>query len=576
MDADADTDPFGSVELLQGLSAPRRQRLIEQANRVRYRAGEWLFREGDSADCAYIVQAGRIEIVSEGTQREVLRTIKRGGIVGELALLRRTARSASARAIRDCELLELSREDFEQMILEDNRFALSLCRLMSAQLAEHRTPATNQAPPRTVAIIALDDDLLVDEAADRLAQALASAGETAILRADGARDLADHAALIDRAEANSRWVILAATGGPADPWTRACLAEADRIVALSRGRPNGQWLEHPTALHGCELLILGRSVPESMLDVILPHAVQTLADESATRRSLALSARRLNGRAVGIVFSGGGARAFAHLGVVEELRAAGVQIDRVAGASMGALVAAVLAREMDDHAIYETFRHNFVEQHPSRDYTLPVFSLIRGRKTLHLLEETFGRTRIEQLPLRFFCVSADLNGRSLVVHRIGLLRDALFASLAIPGVFPPIPTQEGRLLVDGGVLDNLPVETMARDGEGPVIAVDVTGSLAWRPRQTGRPSLWRARARALISGQHGELPSLAETILLTLTVGGRDTVLAARRHADLVLTPAVERSGLLEWGQLPKMREAGRESVRRLLESDPEALKRFL
>ncbi|HME04522.1 MAG TPA: hypothetical protein VKG38_15990, partial [Solirubrobacteraceae bacterium] len=89
---------------------------------------------------------------------------------------------------------------------------------------------------------------------------------------------------------------------------------------------------------------------------------------------------------------------------------------------------------------------NFVEQNPSGDYTLPAYSLIRGRKTHRLLDETFGATRIEELPLRFFCVSADLNSRSRVIHRIGPLRDAVFASLAIPGVFPPIPTSEGRLL----------------------------------------------------------------------------------------------------------------------------------
>jgi predicted acylesterase/phospholipase RssA/CRP-like cAMP-binding protein len=576
IDRDANTDSFGDIELLQGLSVRSKRQLMEQANRIHHQAGEWLFREGDSASSAFIVRSGRIEIVREDTQREVLRTVKRGGIVGELALLRRTVRSASARALCDCELLELSREDFERMILEDRQFALSLCRVLGAQLAEHRTPASSLDPPRTVAIIALDDDLSVDEAADRLAQALASAGETTILHPDAARDVADYATLIDRAEAKSRWVILAAAAGPADPWTRLCLAEADRLVALSRGRPNTQWLQRPTALHGCELLILGPSAPESLLSAILPHAVQTLADETATRRSLALSARRLNGRAVGIVFSGGGARAFAHLGVLKELRAAGVQIDRVAGASMGAVVAAVLAQGMDDDAIYETFHRNFVEQNPSGDYTLPAYSLIRGRKTHRLLGETFGATRIEELPLRFFCVSADLNSRSRVIHRIGPLRDAVFASLAIPGVFPPIPTSEGRLLVDGGVLDNLPVETMARDAEGPVIAVDVTGASAWLPRHNGPRSSWKARARSLISGQHIELPSLAETMLRTLAVGGRDTVVAARAHADLVITPSVERAGLLEWGQLANMREAGRASVRQLLETDPEVLKAFL
>src|SRR5262249_2508396 len=157
-----------------------------------------------------------------------------------------------------------------------------------------------------------------------------------------------------------------------------------------------------------------------------------------------------------------------------------------------------------------------------------------------------------------------------VVHRTGPLHEAVFSSLAIPGVLPPVSTADGGLLVDGAVLDNLPVETMAADAEGPVITVDVTGAAACGPRAADRG--WRATARSLIAGASAELPTLAETMLRTLTVGSSDTVAAARRHADLVITPDVSTIGLLDWKQLPHSRAAGREAVRRLLESDPDAL----
>ena len=124
-----------------------------------------------------------------------------------------------------------------------------------------------------------------------------------------------------------------------------------------------------------------------------------------------------------------------------------------------------------------------------------------------------------------------------MIHRTGSLPQAIFSSMAVPGVFPPVPTPDGRLLVDGGVLDNLPVETMAADAEGPVIAVDVTRATIWRPRHAP-PSSPRARARRLISGQETALPRLAETLLQTLALGSSDTVAAARRHADVVITPA--------------------------------------
>jgi predicted acylesterase/phospholipase RssA/CRP-like cAMP-binding protein len=572
MDPDFNAVRFGGSQLLQGLSDASTKRVAERAHAIQLQAGEWLFHEGELAYSAFLVQSGRIEIVRPGNTHEVIRTVKRGAVIGELALLARNVRSASARAVRDCELLEISRADFEQILLEDQQFVLSLCGRLGTQLAAHRSAADVQDPPRCVAIVGLDPHFAVDEVAARLADALAGSGDAAVLRAEATRP-ADYLTLIDRAQASHDWVILEATAGPADRWTQLCLAEADRVVALTRGHPGGEWVRRPDTLENSELLILGHPGGKSPVSKIRARAISTLTGGSDIQRYLVSLARRLSGRAVGIVFSGGGARAFAHLGVVAELRAAGVQIDRVAGASMGALVAAAVAQQLDDAAMYEVFHRNFVARNPSGDYTLPAYSLIRGRRTARLLHETFGATRIEQLPLRFFCVSADLNSRSLVVHRGGLLREALLASLAIPGVFPPIPTPDGRLLVDGGVLDNLPVETMARDAEGPVIAVDVTRAGPWRAQRKGARSAWRARALSLISGQRGEVPRLGETMLRTLVVGSRDTAASAHRYADLVITPKVGQVGLLDWKRLPGIREAGRAAVRSLLEDDPGALR---
>lgn len=397
-----------------------------------------------------------------------------------------------------------------------------------------------------------------------------------VLRSGESPTHADHVAAIERAEAISRYVALSVGDRPGDPWTDAALAEADRVIAVTRGLPTRPWLARARAFHGCELLSLGSSISDALLQALEPQVVQTIPDETAMDRWIALAARRLAQRAVGIVFSGGGARAFAHLGVVEALRAQGVQIDRVGGVSMGAIVAGAVAVEMDDETMFQTFRRYFVDQNPSGDYTLPAFSLLRGLRTRRLLAQAFGETTIEALPLRFFCVSADLNSRSAVIHRAGSLHAAIFASLALPGIFPPVPTSDGHLLVDGGVLDNLPVATMAADAEGPVIAVDVTRTEAWRPR-TGRPSgSWRARTRRVVTGQDIELPRLAETMIRTLAVGSSNTVAAARQNADIVIRPAVERAGLLDWKQLPQMRDAGRNAVRRLMETDSDALRACL
>lgn len=568
-----DGGAFPELSLLDGLPEESIGQLRREAEPILLKAGEWLFHEGDDADCAYVVQLGQVQVISDG---RIIRTARRGGVIGELALLTGGTRTASVRAQRDCHLWRLGRTTFEDLITADRRFALALCRVLGGKLAEHRSPVARPQPPRRIAIVALDAGVSTDDIAARLGTELAPLGQTAILRSGEVASDADHVAAVERAEAISRWVLLSAGDRPDDRWTDTCLAEADRVIAVSRGRPASEWIARAPMLRGCELLILGSSVDDALLRVLEPGAVQTLPDDTTIGRCLTLTARRLSGRAVGLVFSGGGARAFAHLGVVEELRAAGVRIDRVGGVSMGALVAGTVAMDMDDATMLQTFRRSFVDQNPSGDYTLPAFSLVRGIRTRRLLAEAFGDTAIETLPVRFFCVSTDLNSRSPVIHRMGSLPEAIFASLALPGVFPPVPTPDGHLLVDGGVLDNLPVETMAADAEGPVIAVDVSRGEMWRPGRRGPSSSWQVRVRRLISGQDAELPRLAETMLRTLVVGSSDTVAAARRHADVVITPSVERAGLLDWKQLPQMRDAGRQSVRRLLETDPDALRACL
>jgi NTE family protein len=142
----------------------------------------------------------------------------------------------------------------------------------------------------------------------------------------------------------------------------------------------------------------------------------------------------------------------------------------------------------------------------------------------------------------------------------------VYASLAIPALFPPMAAPDGGVLVDGGVLDNLPVAAMARSGEGPVIASDVTGRVG-SFRRAGRPRLVRlaGRARRALTGTESELPRLGETIVRAVTVGSIDTVAAARQHADLVISPEVDGVGLTDWKRLDAVREMGRRAARAAL-----------
>jgi NTE family protein len=555
-----------NVPVLSDLPDALLDDLSGQVRELSVPAGEWILREGEAADSLFIIRSGRVDVVDEQPPETLIRGLRRGEVLGELALLRRAPRSASARARRDTELLELTREAFEALIQGAPDFALGLVRTIGAQLAASRTPVVQASPPRTIAVVGLDPAAPATELTAQLADALERHGSVARL-AGG-----DMAA-IDQAVDTADRVILAGGSDPSDPWTALCVREADLILAVTSGHPSRPWLDQAKSLGGCELLVMGPRLDPGVLEALAPRDTQVISEPGRLGDALAATARRLAGRSLGVVLSGGGARAFAHLGVLEELQSAGLHFDRIGGVSLGSLVAGAFAAGFDPDYIKDAFQRNFVASNPTNDYGPPVFSIIRGAKTRKLMHEEFGDRLIEALPMRFFCVSCDLVWREAVVHRTGLLADAVYSSLAIPGVFPPVATAEGRLLVDGGVLNNLPVEIMALAGEGPVIAVDVAvnvrGAQARREERPRLAGLTRA-ARRVLTGSEATIPHLGETIVRSITVGSSDTAAAARTHADLVITPDVEGIALMDWKAIDRSREIGRQAARAALEAAPD------
>jgi hypothetical protein len=148
-------------------------------------------------------------------------------------------------------------------------------------------------------------------------------------------------------------------------------------------------------------------------------------------------AARLAGRSIGLVVGGGGARAFAAIGVLEGLEAAGVVVDRFAGTSVGACIAGLAAAGLDAAAVDANLYENFVRKNPINDYTLPTKGLVRGRRTSTLMTQGMQGLVIEELPHEFRCVSVDLVNRRKVVHRSGPLAEAVLCSLRLPGLYPP-------------------------------------------------------------------------------------------------------------------------------------------
>ena len=198
----------------------------------------------------------------------------------------------------------------------------------------------------------------------------------------------------------------------------------------------------------------------------------------------------------------------------------------------------------------------FVKGKPFSDYTLPLVSLLRGRRMRRLLRQHLPGN-IEDLPIPFFCVSSNLSTGASNVHQRGPLWLALSASAALPGVMPPA-VHHGQLAIDGSVLNSLPVDVMQTMPVGRVIAVDLSTRKEYLLDYKHVPSAWALLRSRLFGGKRRiRVPSLATLMLKSTEIGTVARVRELGARADLLLTPSVYQFNILDVSCFHKVVEAG-------------------
>jgi predicted acylesterase/phospholipase RssA len=378
--------------------------------------------------------------------------------------------------------------------------------------------------------------------------AFAELGETAVVTESGEdwSDLGTWGRHLGELELSHEYVLLQAELDDSD-WAAHCLRQADRVLIVATGPPPDVALQT-----GADVVFLREPSVDDVADWYeraTPRAHHVITNASDVPDAARRIARRLTGRSVGLVLSGGGARAFAHVGVIDVLTAEGIVIDRFGGCSMGAFVGALGALGWPPDRMLSTCQDELARRAPFNDYTFPRHALIRARRAASMLQRVFGDVALEQLARPLYTVSADLVSSRMVVHRTGSVVIAVGASMAIPGLAPPVP-REAELLVDGGVLNNLPIDVMADDEPGPVIGVDV---------------MRRIEAGDLDASRIALLPTILETLSRATVLGSVGRAEANRELADLLITPDVQDIALRDFRQLRRAVDAGRRAAEEAL-----------
>jgi NTE family protein len=524
------------------------------------RGGDVFINAGAAPLGLHRLTAGRlaaVEATADGGAR-VLRVHRPDALIGGAELLTGAPHPVTLTALRDSEIQTIGREVLEPLLRQSPKLLAELAR---ASLGALREPAAAaRAKGVILGFVAVCDSVAMRDLVEALAQRMrASGGSVAVLgaEADGCSS-----AEISRLEAAHDYVLMAAERLDFD-FTQFCGRQIDRLILVGSAHsplPDGPLGFAAVAIRRHRLMDFILIQPP---DIVRPSgsarwltaapAARLFQIRLGDRGDLDRLARVFTGRSVGLVLSGGGARAYAHVGVLRALKALDVPIDFLAGASMGAVVAAGVAMGWDDRELDERLRAAFVVSSPLADIAFPMLAMTLGREVARRLETHFGDAEIPDLWRPFTCVSTDLTAGESHAHHTGRLRDALRATISLPGVLPPV-VLDGRVLVDGAVVNNLPVDLVRDQHDGVTIGVDVARASGLAPDEL---RLHPAGLRWLTSGAWRRGPPIVSVLMRAATMPTARIADSMRGALDIVIEPELAGVQLRDWKAYEPAVEAG-------------------
>jgi NTE family protein len=546
---------LAACPLFAGLNHDAVARLAAEARPVRLEAGETLFAAGDTAETLYIVATGRLRAVFPDGR--IAGDIARLEPLGEIGLLTGDRRSASVHALRDSLLFAFSRAAFQTFAMAEPAAFMAITKVIIDRMREpgRETKLRAARKIRTLAVLAATPEVNGAVFAAVLNNALG--GNTLLITPEHAVQ----AGVAGHSDALHEWMselefthkqVVYDASGPAG-WMRAVLRQADRILVVAEANAK------VSPAFACDAL--QAADPRSSIELVLlrrygENAACTLSWKAELRAQshyfvrpdhaadIASLARQLTGYGVGLVLGGGGARGFAHVGLLRALHELKIPVDVAGGASMGAYIAALHASGRDVQSITETLQDTFMRRKLLNDYRLPFVSLIAGQKFRRHLHSVFGDLRIEHMRTPFFCVSTNLTHARAEVHNEGCVADWLAASMCIPGLAPPV-AWKGSLLCDGAVVNSLPTDVMQSLGRGVIVASDVSneGAIAAPHAQGPDPDFLAVHQRHA----DGTRVSLKDVLFRTTSLGSESGMAVRAERADLYLRMPVGNIGTFDW-----------------------------
>jgi len=559
--------------------------IAAKMSQQRLDAGEILFRQDEDGDSFYVLLSGRLQaIVNENSNSEnIAGEILKGESVGEMSLITGEKRSATVKAVRDSFLVKLSRSDFESLAAKEPKIIMAATK----QVVKRLTNTIHRVSPRksysSIALFPLgrvkESDFMEDIfKAAKICSDVIRLNKGLLhqeLSSDGDPDISLSNWLSEKETQHD--LLFYQTEGDDSEWTRKSLRQADKILVIIHTEDGpGLTAEEEQLLQNnemnCELVIIhpaDTDYPQYTAEFLAKHNVkQHYHIREGNERDLHRLGRIITGNANALVLAGGGAKGFAHVGVFKALSEAKIPIDLVAGTSIGSIMGAAIAMGWEPDEVYSKCKQAFLKEKPLQDYTLPVISLVYGGRFQRVIKKYFNDIQIEDLWINFFCVSSNFSTSESVVHQQGTLYKALAASASIPGVLPPV-VSGNHLLVDGGLINNFPVDIMRELYDCNIIGVDLNAEKQYDLNYDSIPSGWRYMAGKFLKlGKSYRIPGIATIMMKATILGSRKKQAEMKDEVDLFLKPPIERYKPLDMKAFDPLVKKGYEYAREILQDE--------
>lgn len=533
----ADYSQLAHAPLFAGLSAARLSEIAAVATPRLFERGEHLYRVGDASDRMWVITGGLVHVIAAGARPgsgDVVGRLRRGDTCGEVDVVAGELRTESAVARTPTSAMELGGAEFAELTSREPRVLTNMVRLMRS----HLTLAHEQAHSRRGEQLALAFADSVAALRLPLVSAAMRATPRPVTALDRELSFAGSVVTADRLASDAGTVILTSDFDPAS--LSALAGEVDRVIVFA-GTPSEAArlgdLRRDAGGQGdpIEVVLVGHEAAEacrtwgadSPLRVI--RRCQPAGDGQLSATDLGWLARHITRTKLGLALGAGGAKGFAHLGVLDVLERAGYAIDYVSGSSIGAIVGTCVALGMKADAIDGALRHAFDATTLDAIFKRSLggatgFSLLEQR-----LHETMGDRTFDDTLIPLSVMTVDLSARAPAPLREGPLWQALLAATALAGVFRPYE-RDGRRFVDGMALVPVPTGAVLDDGADLTVAVNLVSD--------NMLDRWPGDALPAPVSEPRRRHGMLDTLLEVMDLSQLDDSVRNAALADVVVSPS--------------------------------------